>query len=180
MDSWKKPEGLARGGESDSGFTLIELLVIIGVIALMALLVIPRFPSTEEARLRGSARSLAAAIKFLGDQAVATKTPFRLYFFLTEGRVLIYRIDAGGEESAAEDLFLKRPFLADGVFVKDVELSRQGKISDGRARVDFDSGGLREFILIHLKGSGNAYFTIAAFPQNNKVKIYEGYQEAVL
>jgi general secretion pathway protein H len=179
-DFWKKLKGFTWLRGQTGGFTLIELVVVMGLISLMVLLVIPRFPSTEEAKLRGSARALATVIKFLGDQAVATKTSFRLYISLPESRILINRIDAGGEESAAEDLFLKRSFLADGIFVQDVEQARQGKVTEGQVGVDFDSTGLREFILIHLKGSGDTCFTVAAFPQINKVKIYEGYQEAVL
>ena len=52
------------------GFTLIEMVVVITIISLVALLVLPRLPSTDAANLRSSARSLAAVIRYLGDQSV--------------------------------------------------------------------------------------------------------------
>lgn len=175
-----KMGGPARADGLNQGFTLIELTVILVIISLATLLVIPRFPSTEASRLRGSARSLVAVLRYLGDQAVSAKTPFRLNFDLNEGRILISRIDARGGETPAEDVFLKRRFLAEGVTIKDVELPRLGKVSSGQVSVDFNGAGLEEFLLIHLQGIDKAYLTIAAFPQNGKVKVLEGYQEAVL
>jgi general secretion pathway protein H len=160
------------------GFTLIEMILVIVILSMVTILVLPRLPSTNGAELRTSARSLAAAIRYLGDLSITTKTPHRLHFNLTEGTITITRKDADGVDVPPEDTFLGRHFLAVGVTLEDVELQRLGKVSSGEAAVDFGVGGLEEFVSIHLKGSGGGQFTVDAFPQSGKVKVSEGYREA--
>ncbi|MCM2357232.1 MAG: prepilin-type N-terminal cleavage/methylation domain-containing protein [Geobacteraceae bacterium] len=161
------------------GFTLIEMVVVIVVLSLVALLVLPRLPSTDAAELRSSARNLAAAIRYLGERAVTTKTIYRMQLNLTEGTVAVTRQGSAGEELPPDDAFLGRRFLADGITIEDVELPRLGKVSSGEVIIFFSGAGLEEFITIHLQGAQDGRFTVAAFPQNGKVRIFEGYQEAL-
>jgi general secretion pathway protein H len=165
---------------SGSGFTLIELVVVITVLSLVVLLVIPKFPETKSARLRSSARSFAAAVRYLGDRAVTVKISYRMHLNLADGTVSVNRINASGEEAPTDDPFLSRGFLADGVVVEDVELQRLGKVVEGEVTIDFGGSGLEEFMIIHLRGAGSAHFTVMAFPQNGKVKVLEGYKEFTL
>jgi general secretion pathway protein H len=158
----------------------MELMVVIFVLALTVVVVLPKFPSTDGAKLRSSAASLAAAIRTLGDRSIMTKNHYRMSLSLFDGQVTISRIDSGGQELPPDDLFLKRRLLAEGVIIKDVDLPRKGKITASTVAVDFDVNGLNEFMLIHLQGAHNSYFTIVAFPENGKVKVLEGYQEMVL
>ena len=162
-----------------SGFTLIEMVVVIVILSLVALLVVPLLPSTEAAELRGSARSLTAVIRYLGDRSVTTKSPYRMLLNLTDSTITVKKI-VNGEETAPEDPFFTKKFLADGVTIEDVEIPRLGKLSEGAVNVDFGVAGLGEFTVIHLKGIKGSHFTVTAIPEGGKVEVLEGYQEIKL
>jgi hypothetical protein len=42
------------------------------------------------------------------------------------------------------------------------------------------AGGLRDFVVIHLRSPDDKFWTVMAFPASGKVKVYEGYQEEAL
>lgn len=157
------------------GFTLIEMVVVIVIISLVALLVIPLFPSTNAGDLRRSARSLAAVIRYLGDQAVTTRTPYRLHLNMSGNTITIGKPGNGGE-SPPTDPFLSRPILTEGVTLADVEVPRLGKLTTGDVTMDFSVGGLGEFTVIHLRGGKDNYLTITAFPNGGRVTVSDGYQ----
>ncbi len=158
------------------GFTLIEMVVVIVVISLVALLVIPLFPSTNAANLRRSARSLAAVMRYLGDQSVTTRTPYRLHLDVAGNTITIGKPGNAGE-SAPTDPFLNRRILAEGVTMADVEVPRLGKLTEGDVTLDFGVAGLGEFTVIHLQGTRGTYFTITAFPNGGRVTVQDGYRE---
>jgi general secretion pathway protein H len=159
-----------------SGFTLIEMVVVIAIIAMAALLVLPRLPSTDTSNLRGSARSLAAMIRYLGDKSITSKSAYRLQLNLADSSLAVRKV-VNGEESTDSDPFFSRRILADGISIEDVRIPRLGKLSTGEVTVGFGPSGLEDFVIIHLKGSRDNHFTVTAYPQNGKVKVGEGYQE---
>ncbi len=161
------------------GFTLVELAVVIVVLCLAALLVLPLLPSTDAANLRSSARSLAAVVRYLGDQAITTKSTYRMLLDLTDNTITVRKI-VNGEETAADDPFFARRMPAEGVTVEDVEIPRLGKIAEGVIAMDFGVSGLAEFTIIHLKGVKGGEYTITALPGGGKVEVLEGYQEMKL
>jgi general secretion pathway protein H len=171
--------GLKTQNSRRGGFTLIEMTVVIVIISLVALLVLPLLPSTGAANLRGSARSLAGVIRYLGDRSVATKTPYRMLLNLTDNTVTVKKI-ANNEETAPEDPFFTRKFLAEGVTIEDVEISRLGKLGEGVVTMDFGVAGLAEFTIIHLKGAKESHFTVTALPGGGRVEVADGYQEMKL
>ena len=158
------------------GFTLIELVVVLAILAMVALLVFPRLPSTDAASLRGSARNLAATIRYLGDKSVTTKNAYRLRINLSDTRLMVVKM-VDGEEGTDSDPFFSRQILSDGINVEDVTIPRLGKIATGEVSLNFGPGGLEDFALIHLKGSRDSHFTVTAYPQNGKVEVEEGYLE---
>jgi len=162
-----------------SGFTLIEMVVVLVIISLVALLVVPRLPSTDAANLRTSARSLGAVIRYLGDRSVTTKTPYRMTLDLTDNAITVKKI-VNGEETAPDDPFFARKLLAEGVTIEDVEIPRLGKLGEGAVTVNFGVAGLGEFIMIHLKGAKDHHFTVTAIPDGGRVEVLEGYQEMKL
>ncbi len=162
-----------------SGFTLIEIVVVVFIISLMALLVFPNLPSSDAANLRSSARSLASTMRYLEERAITTKSVYRLHLDMASNTVTVRKV-ADGEETTADDSFLSKHLLAEGVTISDVETPRLGRTSEGEVIVSFGVSGIEEFITVHLKGAKGDHFTVAAFPQNGKVKVLEGYQEVSL
>ena len=171
---------LTTQSRNERGFTLIEIVVVISILSLVALLVLPLLPSAESANLRSSAKSLAAAIRYLGDRSVTAKTVYRMHLNLTDGTVTIRSTGPQGEELSPDDNLLGRKFLSDGIAIQDVELPRLGKVTTGEVVVAFGGAGLEEFLTIHLQGARGSHFTVAAFPNSGKVKVLDGYQEAKL
>ncbi|WP_279384424.1 pilus assembly FimT family protein [Geotalea toluenoxydans] len=160
------------------GFTLMELMVVIAILSLIAGIVLPRLPSTESAKLRDSARSLASAIRFIGDRAATTKTGYRLHLNITDSTTRVRQLSPSGEETAADDPFLSRRPIAEGITIEDVTIPQSGKISEGEVIIGFGPGGLQDFMIIHLKDGKNGHFTVTAYPSSGKVKVEKGYQEA--
>lgn len=156
------------------GFTLIELVVVIAILGMVALLVFPRLPSTDAARLRGSTRTLAATMRYVGDRSVATKGSFRIRFDISGGDITVLKGEGGASEG---DTFTGRRILADGVSIEDVATPSQGKKGAGEMVLDFGPLGIREFVAIHLRTERGGRFTVLAYPGSGKVKALEGYRE---
>jgi general secretion pathway protein H len=161
------------------GFTLIEMAVVIVILSLVAMIVIPLLPSTDAANLRDSARRLSSVIRYLGERSVTTKTDYRMRLDLSDSTVTVKKM-VNGEETVPEDPFFSRNILADGVSIENVESQRLGKLGEGVIEVDFGVAGLGEFMVVHLKGAGEAHFTVTALPYGGRVEVLEGYQEIAL
>jgi len=176
----RKPKTESRiltTGNQQRGFTLIELTVVIVILAIVALIVIPRLPSTQSARLRSSARSLAAAIRYLEDRSMTTKEEYRLRFDLGDNTITVTRRKADGDSTAPEDPFLGRRLLGEGVKMEDILVPQLGKVAEGEVVVPIGPAGIGSFLTVHLKGSAGDRFTVQAFPAGGKVKVLPGYEE---
>jgi prepilin-type N-terminal cleavage/methylation domain-containing protein len=79
-----------------AGFTLLELLVVLVLISLAAALVVPRLPSTDNAALKGSARSTAALLRYLGERSTGSKILYRLHVNVSESSIKVTRKLPGG------------------------------------------------------------------------------------
>ncbi len=158
-----------------AGFTLMELMVVIAILSIVVAVVLPRLPSTESTRLRDSARSLASAIRFVGDRAATAKEGYRMHLNLSDSTVWTRKLTASGEETAADDPFLGRRLIAEGIVIEDVTIPQTGKVSEGEVTIGFGPGGLQDFMIVHLKDSKKGRFTVTAFPNNGKVKVEQGY-----
>ncbi|KAB0671627.1 type II secretion system protein GspH [Oryzomonas sagensis] len=162
------------------GFTLIELVVVLVIIGMVMTLVIPRLPSSEAEDLKTSARTLASTLRYLQDRAATTGTVYYLRLEPGTDTVKVLQAAGDGTEKEPEDPFLQQRPTKEGVQVADVVIPRLGKLSDGQVRLDIGAGGLRDFVAIHLRSAGGAFWTVMAFPSSGKVKIYQGYQEDAL
>ncbi len=160
-----------------AGFTLIELMVVIAILSLVVLMVLPRLPSTESGKLRDSARTLASTIRYLSDQAVTTKSSYRMHLNLADSTITVKKLTDSGDEAATDDTFLTKRIIAEGITIEDVTIPRLGKVADGEVVVAFGPSGLSEFMVVHLKDAGSGHYTITAYPNNGKVKVEEGYRE---
>lgn len=162
------------------GFTLIELMVVLVILSVVTMLVLPRLPSSNASNLRSSARTLAATIRYLGENSVTARIPYRLHLNISDGTITVARKTADGSEAPPDDVFLTKKILAEGITIESVQTPRLGKVTTGEVLLDFGPAGLSEFVSIHVRASGGEQYTVTAFPGNGKVKIDEGYQEAEL
>jgi general secretion pathway protein H len=168
-----------RGG----GFTLLELMAVIAILSLVAVLVFPRLPSMGATELKTSARKLAGAIRYLNDQSVATKTPYLMRIVLADSSIEIRTADTKKTKDSKEegttklDPFLQERFLAEGVTIMDVVTGRLGTQKEGEVSLNFGPGGLRDFVIIHLKGRDENQWTVMAYPSTGRVRVDEGYLE---
>ena len=170
----------ATGTFNRNGFTLIELVVVLVILAMVTLLVWPRLPDTRAAALKSSARNMATTIRYLEDQVIATRQPFRLRLSPGTGDVSVTLPQADGTENAPSDPLLSRHPLADGVTIADVQLPRLGTVSTGEVALDFSPAGLTDTVTLHLREAGGGQMTIIAFSYGGRVVVRDGYQEAQL
>lgn len=154
----------------------MELLVVIALLALVAVIALPRLTVSRTMELKRSARQLAATIRYVQDRAITGKTPHRMRLESGTGTVRVTRLLADGSEGAPGESFLDRPLLAEGVTVADVTTPRRGKVTAGEIVLRFDMAGLGDFTIIHLRGEKDAAMTVMAYP-SGKVTVSEGYVE---
>jgi general secretion pathway protein H len=151
-------------------------MVVLVILAVSAAVVVPRLPAPEGSRLKNSARNLASGIRFLNDQAIVTKGLYRLHLNIADNSTRIAKLSPGGEEQPADDQFMNRRLIEDGIAIEDVTVPQLGKVSEGEVLLSFGPSGYADCITIHLKG-GDQHYTVIAYPSGGKVKVLEGYQE---
>lgn len=150
------------------------------IISMVMLLVIPRLPSSEEENLKISARTLASTLRYMQERAATSRTLYYLTLLPgTESAKISELAGDGGSKEPADPLLQKTP-VKEGVIIADVLIPRLGKISDGQVRVDVGVGGIRDFVIIHLRSASGKFWTVMAFPSGGKVKVYESYLEEPL
>ncbi len=162
-----------------SGFTLIEIMVVMAIISMVMLLIIPRLPSSEQEKLKVSAKTLASTLRYMQERATTTTSRSGYYLLFAPGTETVKIVEIGGDGNSKEpdDPLLQKPPLKEGIIVADVRIPRLGKVVDGQQRVYVGVGGIRDFVTIHLRSAGGQFWTVMAFPSGGKVKAIEGYIE---
>jgi general secretion pathway protein H len=162
------------------GFTLIEIAVVLVIIGMVMMIVIPRLPATDSENLKISARTLASTMRYMQDRAATGRTTYYLRMEPGTDTVKVLEAAADGSEKEPDDTLLRKQPVKAGIIVADVVIPRLGKITEGQVRLDMTAGGLRDFVVIHLRSPDDKFWTVMAFPASGKVKVYEGYQEEAL
>jgi len=163
-----------------SGFTLIEIAVVLAIIGMVLMLVMPRLPSSGHENLKVSARTLASTLRYMQDRAATGRTIYYLRMEPGTDSVKVLEAAADGSEKEPLDPLLRKSPVKEGIVVADVMIPRLGKMIDGKIRLDVGNGGLRDFVVIHLRSPEDKFWTVMAFPASGKVKIFDGYQEEAL
>jgi len=162
------------------GFTLIEIAVVLAIIGMVLMLVMPRLPSSDHENLKVSARTLASTLRYMQDRAATGRTIYYLRMEPGTDRVKVLEAAEDGSEKEPLDPLLRKSPVKEGIVVADVVIPRLGKVNDGMLRLDIGNGGLRDFVVIHLRSPDDKFWTIMAFPSSGKVKVFDGYQEEAL
>jgi general secretion pathway protein H len=162
------------------GFTLIEIAVVLAIIGMVLMLVLPRLPSSDGENLKISARTVASTLRYVQDRAATGRMTY--YVRIEPGTDILKVLEAtvDGTEKEPGDPLLQKRVVKEGIVVADVMVPRLGMLKDGQLRLDIGAGGLRDFVVIHLRSADNKFWTVMAFPASGKVKVYDGYQEEAL
>lgn len=168
MPMWK------RGGWNNRGFTLLEITVVLFLLGFIALLVFPRVGRVIGGDLAAATRDLAGTIRFLYEEAAATRRIYRLTSDLTSGE---YRSSVEGETK--EFILIARRLLPRGVTFADLVTPSQGKVTTGEAIIHFFPDGRTERAVIHLRGREREFYTLFLNPLTGRVRGEEGYVDRV-
>lgn len=162
----------ARTG--DSGFTLIELAMVIIVLGIMLSLVVPTFGELTGSDLRRSARHLTGMVRFLHDEAEATKTVYRLRFDVSGGRywaeALTVTSDRTVEYKRVAAAIATEGELAGNTSFKSVAA---GSHPDDPF-ILFTPDGWVEKTFIHLRDGGGRDHTLIVKPFMGETELREG------
>lgn len=156
------------------GYTLIELSLIILLIGVILVFVLPKLGNIGDTKLRTTARQLAGKIQSLYDESVLKKKPYQIVFDITNRTYSFSQIS--DEESSILSDSTQETSLSDRVYIKDIVMETEGKITEGKVAIRFYPDGYVEKNTIHLS-DGKKDYTLATSPLSGKVKISEGYVE---
>ena len=129
---------------ASAGVTLLELLIVLSIMAIIAALVLPTFGNgVSSSELKGSAREVAAALRFARSEALATRQETRVVLDL-EGRT--FAIDHGGRPRTLPRLVELKLFSAQSDLVSDkvgaIRFFPDGGSNGGRVTL---AAGLRKY-----------------------------------
>ena len=158
------------------GYTLIELSLIILLIGIILVFVLPKLDNLSDTKLRTTARQLAGKIQSLYDESVLKKKPYQIVFDITNRTYSFSQIS--DKESSTFSDSAQETSLSDKVYIKDIVMETEGKITEGKVAIRFYPDGYVEKNTIHLS-DGKKDYTLATAPLTGKVKISEGYEEAM-
>lgn len=166
--------------KKNRGFTLIELVVVLFILSLMAVLIVPRLPSTQSEELKSSAKTVASTIRYLQNRAVTSSSRYFLKIEPAKNSMEVLEYALDGATNRPSDSLLNKKILSDSVEIKDIFTSRNGKVNDGEIRIEPTKAGIRDFTIIHLANKKGENYTIMIFPSSGKVAIYDDYRESPL
>lgn len=129
---------------ASAGVTLLELLIVLSIMAIIAALVLPTFGNgVSSSELKGSAREVAAVLRFARSEALATRQETRVVLDL-EGRT--FAIDHGGRPRTLPRLVELKLFTAQSDLVSDkvgaIRFFPDGGSNGGRVTL---AAGLRKY-----------------------------------
>jgi type II secretion system protein H len=174
MGSGLMVQGQARS--AIKGFTLIELVIVIVVMGLILTFAIPKLGELGEANLKRSARHLTGTIRFLRDEAQATKTAYRLRFDVQGGHYWPEVLTQSGkivEFKRFQSVMLSEDSLSGQTTLKDVQVASH----PDDPYILFTPDGWVERAAIHLRDGDSKDFTLWVDSLTGKTELDEGYLE---
>ncbi len=174
--SWTDPSHTSgRRAAGSAGFTLIELAIVVLLISLFTVISVPLFSQIGKGDLRGSARRLAGAMKYLYNEAALSGQEHRLVFNFAEHSYRAEILETDGSLGELDDS-TARATLKDGVSFSDISLPGRGTFTSGEVTVRIHPTGWLEETIIHLQDSNKNALTLRVNPLTGSSEIFAGYR----
>lgn len=191
----------------EKGFTLLEILVALAIIGIIMGMAVGQVGKMVSRNMRKSARTLAATIQYLYNEAASEGVTLRLAFNLDEASYKVERTSEyftltkeeeetfskkkkkpGNEEKGEEQNpfsieashLLKPVKLPKGVFFKDVYAEHQREaLNSGEAYIYFFPQGYAEYAIINFRDAEDKRnISLEINPVSGGVKVSNEYKEA--
>lgn len=146
----------SRTGICKQGFTLLELVIVIFIISLLSAVVFPSFRSLEEKKLQADARRVASLLRYLNDNAIATKGEYSLKFDFKNNSISW----KGNEGDKTEEIKSLAGLI----------LQSKGESKEGQTTVLFGPMGIQEAMEILLRDRDNE-MKVSFNPVSGRAKI---------
>jgi prepilin-type N-terminal cleavage/methylation domain-containing protein len=185
-----------------SGFTLIEILIVLGLVAFLSTIAIPRFESTNS-KLRREVRNITVLMKRLHHLARLNRQTYRLvidfpendehkYWVESSSKKVFFNKEKEDDEKRMSKGEKEKKQIASGftldtsltkkphampthIFFESVELaSRNEVITSGRAYIHFLPQGLAEESAVMLTDKAELHWTIVLNPLTGQGDIVDG------
>jgi len=157
-----------------SGFTLIELTVVVCLISTLLFLILPRLENSFFLNnTHKTARWIIATARILKDDAQRKQKRFKLVINLDTNRMWVSTEAEPEEKLKPSDH--NQYILPSNVKILDIEYPAIGKITSGRADINFYKKGYSDKALIHLEDDDENQISLLIEPFLSKVAVYEEY-----
>jgi prepilin-type N-terminal cleavage/methylation domain-containing protein len=159
----------------EGGFTLIEIVVVL--VLLGALLGLALSKTGLNAGLPSTSRQLIGAMRDAVSTASVTQRIHRLNLDLNQGSYWITEVTPDGERPPANPLLAQPVVLPSHITLQDVSTWQQGRVSTGRAFIQFFPTGRAEPAVIHLADADQNVTTLRLNPLTGHVQALDHYVE---
>lgn len=158
----------------ESGYTLIELVVVVALIGIMLFFAVPRFRDTVLTdSTANTSRWIMIKVRSLKSAAVRDHKRYTLNVSLDLNRLWV--TDAAMSEDECRQAEQDGFQLPDDVRILDVEFPLKGKVSSGRAEIDFYSADYSDKALIHIEDDRHRQLSFLIEPFLPGVRLHEKY-----
>ena len=162
-----------------AGFTVVELVLVLMLLGVILLLGIPAFQNLLQNTLQAEAGRLAGVIRLLRNEAVLTRSTYRLLLDLRQGAYSVQRLDDAGAYRDVTDPRVLAPHALP-TQVKVVALTLLGRTyrpdEPEPLPVQVDSSGYLDPFLLWLT-HGDEDFTLRVSGFTGKVELLDGHVE---
>jgi type II secretory pathway pseudopilin PulG len=157
----------------------VELLIVLALLAVLLFLAVPTFQNLLQSTLQQEVNRLSGVLRLMRNEAVLTRTRYRLALHLKEGRYEVERQDEYGAYEVAADPRVLRPHaFPERLRVRALLLLGRVYRPDEPEPVAIvvDASGYVDPFLLHLT-HGDDDYTLRVSGFTGRVELLEGHAE---